>query len=161
MQKLQFPRTIIRAAELLHPTHESKKVARKESSEKNMPVMKHLLSLPSLALSMTLLGLGSLNLNAFAAEAGDSIAVPVGSQSAELRSTVLLPERGQSMESVRDRLGSPEVSETVGKPAITKWQYQDMTVYFEDKTVLRAVVHPNFQKAEPTAVATESSVRQP
>ncbi len=126
-----------------------------------MLVMKHLLTISSLALSMTLLGLVSFNQHAFAAEPADTIAVPVGSQSAELRSTVLLPERGQSMDSVKDRLGPPEISETVGKPAITSWKYQDMTVYFEGKTVLRAVVHPNFQQAEPTAVATDSAVRQP
>ncbi|WP_062270013.1 hypothetical protein [Endozoicomonas arenosclerae] len=126
-----------------------------------MTAMKRLLSAPLLTLSMTLAGLSSFSLHASAAPTGDTIAVPVGSQSAELRSTVLLPERGQSMQSVKDRLGSPETSETVGKPAITKWKYQDMTVYFEDKTVLRAVVHPNLKKTEPTAVAADSTAKQP
>ncbi|MGI9281518.1 MAG: hypothetical protein ACR2PX_18065 [Endozoicomonas sp.] len=121
--------------------------------------MNRLLSAPILTLSMTLVGLSSLSLQASAVE-GDTLSVPVGSQSAELRSTVLLPERGQSMQSVKDRLGAPDVTETVGKPVITQWRYQDMTVYFEDKTVLRTVVHPNLKKAEPTAVAADSTSKQ-
>ncbi|WP_152558938.1 hypothetical protein [Endozoicomonas numazuensis] len=124
-----------------------------------MTDMNRLLSAPLLTLSMTLLGLSSFSLQAFSAEKGDSIAVPVGSQSAALRSTVLIPERGQSMQSVKDRLGSPELTETVGKPVITTWKYKDMTVYFEDKTVLRTVVHPNQKSTKPTTVAADSTAQ--
>ncbi len=88
------------------------------------------------------------------ASASDSIAVPVGSQSAELRSTILVPGWGESMQSVEDRLGSPQASETIGKPAITSWVYQDMTVYFEGALVLRTVVHHKSVQPEPTSLAS-------
>ncbi|MGI9274720.1 MAG: hypothetical protein ACR2PT_07720 [Endozoicomonas sp.] len=81
------------------------------------------------------------------------LAIPVGSQSEELRRTLLLPERGQSMESVRNRLGDPQAADTIGQPAITTWKYQDMTVYFEGTTVLRAVVHHRPQTTQPTTLA--------
>lgn len=82
----------------------------------------------------------------------DTIAVPVGSQSEDLRSTLLMPEYGQSMQSVEDRLGPPQAADTVGTPPITTWKYKDMTVYFEGKTVLRTVVHHKPAPA-PTEVA--------
>ena len=86
----------------------------------------------------------------------DSISVPVGSQSEELRRTILLPEYGQSMQSVEERLGAPELSDTIGQPAITKWRYKDMTVYFEGKTVLRTVVHFKPEDPAKTAIATKT-----
>ena len=83
----------------------------------------------------------------------ESIAVPVGSQSAELRSTILVPNWGESMQSVEDRLGPPQASDTIGKPAITSWTYDDMTVYFEGRTVLRTVLHHQKNKPESTTIA--------
>ena len=85
----------------------------------------------------------------------DSIAILVGSQSEDLRRTLLLPKHGQSKASVEDLLGSPEQSETVGKPAITTWRYKDMTVYFEDNVVLRAVVHHRPPEEQTTEVAQQ------
>ncbi|MRI35249.1 phosphodiesterase [Endozoicomonas sp. OPT23] len=89
--------------------------------------------------------------------AQDSIAVPVGSQSAELRSTILIPKWGESMQSVEDRLGVPQGSETIGKPAITSWVYADITVYFEGKTVLRTVVHHKKTESTGTSIARSST----
>ena len=86
----------------------------------------------------------------------DSIAILVGSQSEDLRRTLLLPKQGQSKTSVEDLLGPPEQSKTIGKPAITTWRYKDMTVYFEGNTVLRAVVHHRLQEEQTTAVAQQA-----
>ena len=88
--------------------------------------------------------------------ATEPLAIPVGSQSEDLRRTLLLPERGQSMESVRDRLGDPQTADTIGQPAITTWKYQDMTVYFESTTVLRTVVHHRPQTERATSLADGS-----
>ena len=58
------------------------------------------------------------------AEQQSSLAITVGSQSEELRRSLLLPQHGQSMTSVEDLLGPPEQSETVGNPTITTWRYR-------------------------------------
>ncbi|MBO9493944.1 hypothetical protein J7438_07570 [Thalassotalea sp. G20_0] len=67
---------------------------------------------------------------------------PVGSQSQELRQSLALPKYGQTMDTVREMLGNPSQTETIGEPAITRWYYPDrkLTVYFEGKRVLRSVV---------------------
>ncbi|USE38950.1 outer membrane protein assembly factor BamE [Endozoicomonas sp. SCSIO W0465] len=75
--------------------------------------------------------------------ANSIITVPVGSQSQQLRQTLALPEHGQTMDEVREMLGSASQTETIGEPAITRWYYPDqkLTVYFEGNRVLRSVVH--------------------
>lgn len=52
------------------------------------------------------------------------------------------PSPGQSMETVRERFGEP-VREVpwVGEPPITRWVYDDFTVYFEYQNVINTVVH--------------------
>ncbi|WP_257294313.1 hypothetical protein [Endozoicomonas sp. YOMI1] len=67
---------------------------------------------------------------------------PVGSQSQALRQSLALPKYGQTMDEVREMLGNARQTETIGEPAITRWYYPDqkLTVYFEGKRVLRAVV---------------------
>ena len=50
------------------------------------------------------------------------------------------PRRGMSMEKVQQEYGQPiAISETVGKPPITNWTYNDRIVYFEYSTVLHVV----------------------
>lgn len=50
------------------------------------------------------------------------------------------PRRGMSMEKVKNELGDPvEISETIGKPPITSWSYNDRTVYFEYSRVVHVV----------------------
>ncbi len=70
------------------------------------------------------------------------MAIPVGSQSMELRQSRTLPEYGQTMNAVEKLLGSPQKTDSIGKPVITRWFYpqQNLTVYFEGKHVLRAVL---------------------
>ena len=68
--------------------------------------------------------------------------IPVGSQVAQPRGAATPPIHGQTMTDVLQNLGTPEKSDTVGKPAISRWFYpeRNMTVYFEDKKVLHTVV---------------------
>ena len=51
-----------------------------------------------------------------------------------------MPERGRTMASVRARLGEPQrVRGPVGDPPITRWVYDEFTVYFEYDRVLHSV----------------------
>lgn len=51
-----------------------------------------------------------------------------------------MPSRGSTKQTVRDKLGSPErVVGPVGEPPITRWVYDDFTVYFEHDRVLHSV----------------------
>ncbi len=50
------------------------------------------------------------------------------------------PRRGMTMEKVRNELGQPlTISDTVGKPPITSWTYNDRVVYFEYSSVVHVV----------------------
>lgn len=50
------------------------------------------------------------------------------------------PGRGMSMHQVQNKFGEPEKKlPATGKPPITRWIYQDFTVYFEGKYVIHAV----------------------
>lgn len=53
-----------------------------------------------------------------------------------------MPERGTTKDSVRQRLGDPvrEVP-AVGDPPISRWVYDQFTVYFEYDRVLHSVKH--------------------
>ncbi len=50
------------------------------------------------------------------------------------------PERGMTMDRVRDAFGAPDSRKAaVGDPPITRWQYEYFTVYFEHDRVVHAV----------------------
>ena len=50
------------------------------------------------------------------------------------------PRRGMSMDKVQFEYGQPiTISNSVGKPPITSWTYNDRVVYFEYTTVLHVV----------------------
>ena len=52
------------------------------------------------------------------------------------------PNRGVSMDQVRNRFGEPQQElPWVGEPPISRWVYQDFTVYFEHEHVINSVVH--------------------
>jgi hypothetical protein len=54
-----------------------------------------------------------------------------------------MPTRGSTMNSVREGLGRPErVVGPVGDPPITRWVYEQFTVYFEHDRVLHSVKSP-------------------
>ncbi len=53
-----------------------------------------------------------------------------------------MPSRGSTKQAVRDQLGSPERAVgPVGEPPITRWVYDDFTVYFEHNRVLHSVAN--------------------
>jgi hypothetical protein len=53
-----------------------------------------------------------------------------------------LPENGLSMEQVERRYGSPnQKSSAVGEPPITRWTFDDYSVYFEYQLVIDSVLH--------------------
>lgn len=55
---------------------------------------------------------------------------------------VMRPIHGMKMTQVFQRFGSPyEERPSVGLPAITRWVYDDFTVYFENDIVLRSVIN--------------------
>ena len=50
------------------------------------------------------------------------------------------PRRGMSMDRVQFTYGQPiAISESVGKPPITRWTYDDRVIYFEYTTVIHVV----------------------
>lgn len=50
------------------------------------------------------------------------------------------PRRGMSMDRVQYDYGQPiAISDSIGKPPITRWTYNDRIVYFEYSTVLHVV----------------------
>ncbi len=56
--------------------------------------------------------------------------------------SVQLPGRGMSMEMVQNRFGDALTKDSaVGDPPISKWTYNNFTVYFESEFVIHAVVN--------------------
>lgn len=67
----------------------------------------------------------------------DTIEIPVGEQGDTHSS---LPARGESQKAVLERFGLPdEEHPAVGKPPITRWDYREFSVYFENGHVVDAV----------------------
>jgi len=55
-------------------------------------------------------------------------------------SNVARPERGSTMQAVEAKFGVPQARhDPVGKPPITRWDYADFTVFFENQRVIHAV----------------------
>lgn len=62
-------------------------------------------------------------------------------QQAETRD---LPRNGLSMNDVERRFGRPlERRAAVGDPPITRWVYDDYSVFFEHDLVIQSVLHPD------------------
>ena len=57
-------------------------------------------------------------------------------------SGVMRPRSGSSMAMVREGYGEPaSIKGPIGDPPITRWIYDDFTVYFEFDRVIEVVVH--------------------
>jgi hypothetical protein len=53
-----------------------------------------------------------------------------------------LPDNGLTMSQVEQRYGTPaEKRSAVGEPPITRWVYDDYSVFFEHDLVIESVVH--------------------
>jgi len=69
----------------------------------------------------------------------DTLYIPVGEQGA---SSLSVPHRGESKGSVLERFGLADKEyPSVGKPPITRWDYREFTVYFENDRVINSVIH--------------------
>lgn len=81
-------------------------------------------------------GMTGLSTSAWAEE----VAVPVGQQGQQ---NVQTPARGLDKSSVVARYGEPSSRKPpVGDPPISRWVYNDYTVYFEHDYVIHSVRHP-------------------
>ncbi len=70
----------------------------------------------------------------------DTLQIPVGAQAGE--TSVSLPSRGSSTQSVLQRHGEPHVRHpAIGQPPISRWDYGDFSVYFEHDHVVHSVRH--------------------
>jgi|GEM_PF-223508 len=71
---------------------------------------------------------------------GDRLVIPLGKQSSG-EPGLLLPDKGSSTSAVESRFGEPlNQSGPVGTPPISRWEYAEFTVYFENDRVLHSVV---------------------
>lgn len=79
----------------------------------------------------------------------EDIRIPIGEQ-AKNQSPIDMPGKGMSKERVKTLFGEPlEEVPAKGQPPISRWKYQDFTVYFDSNAVIHCV--RNFQpKANPT-----------
>ena len=69
----------------------------------------------------------------------DEMKVPVGQQGDQSQSR---PTSGMSTETVQDKYGSPEnMTDAVGDPPISIWNYASFSVYFEHDRVIHTVLH--------------------
>lgn len=82
--------------------------------------------------------IGLLATPAFAASEADPSQLDVDRI---VRSHPNMPERGTRMDAVRANLGEPNKTVgPVGEPPITRWIYDEFTVYFEHQRVLHSVI---------------------
>jgi len=62
--------------------------------------------------------------------------------SAVVQTLPAMPARGSTMKHVRAKLGEPKhIIPAVGDPPITRWVYDQFTVYFEHNRVIDSVKH--------------------
>ncbi len=82
----------------------------------------------------------------------EEIRIPVGEQ-AKTQPAVDMPTKGMSKERVKSLFGEPqEEIPAKGQPPISRWKYQEFTVYFDKNTVIHCV--RNFH---PKAPATDNN----
>ncbi|KJH80860.1 hypothetical protein [Stutzerimonas stutzeri] len=68
----------------------------------------------------------------------DVIRIPIGQQG---QTQQPLPNRGDAKNQVLERFGlADEEHPAVGQPPITRWDYREFSVYFEDNRVIDSVL---------------------
>jgi ribonucleotide monophosphatase NagD (HAD superfamily) len=84
---------------------------------------------------LLLAGLGLLAAGAAAAET-----LVVNDELTVAPTDVVRPARGSTMQTVEAKFGAPQVRhDAIGKPAITRWDYPNFSVFFENQRVIHAV----------------------
>jgi hypothetical protein len=90
-------------------------------------------AVPSLASILLVLGLSVSAVHAETIVTDDQVSL--------VQSDVARPARGMTMQTVESKFGAPaERHPAVGTPAITRWDYQSFSVFFENDRVIHAVV---------------------
>lgn len=98
------------------------------------------------------LGLASATLTGQAM--AEQLQVPISQQG---DASLQIPTTGQSLSSVLQRYGEPvKRHQAVGKPPITRWEYNDFTVYFEYQTVINSVRHHQKPNVQPDGSVDET-----
>ena len=80
----------------------------------------------------------------------EDIRIPIGEQAKD-QSPIDMPTKGMSKERVKSLFGEPlEDVPAKGQPPISRWKYQEFTVYFDSNTVIHCVrnFHPKEKAAE-------------
>lgn len=68
-----------------------------------------------------------------------------------------MPKMGSSKDTVRSQFGAPmKQIPGVGTPSISRWEYQEFTVYFEDGRALHSVRHATALAQPPAAAPAQS-----
>lgn len=100
-------------------------------------------------LSLSIAFMLGLTLHVQTATAED-IRIPVGEQ-ARNQTAVDMPTKGMSKERVKVLFGEPlEEIPAKGQPPISRWKYQEFTVYFDNNAVIHCVRNfkPNVNSSE-------------
>ncbi|SRR5690554_4906982 len=83
------------------------------------------------------------------------IRIPVSQQG---QAQLQTPKQGSSQQAVLASYGEPlKRHQSIGNPPITRWDYQDFSVYFEYKTVINSVKHHQPQGEQPAATDDKHS----
>ena len=70
----------------------------------------------------------------------ETITVPISSQAQELQS-IERPTRGASKQQVEQKFGKPlNLTDPVGEPPISRWEYENFNVFFEYEHVIHSVL---------------------
>ena len=82
-----------------------------------------------------------LSASPFLASADIVVVERDGERVIRVRKDATVPSRGMSMEAVESAFGEPNRRVSgVGDPPISRWEYNEFTVYFEHDRVLHSVI---------------------
>ncbi|ORU90364.1 MAG: hypothetical protein A6F71_05125 [Cycloclasticus sp. symbiont of Poecilosclerida sp. M] len=77
----------------------------------------------------------------------------IGAEPANSTAGLARPVNGMTMKQVTQQCGEPPVKyDAVGTPAITRWEYEQHSVYFENKLVIHSVVNKPQLQTKPRAL---------